>query len=145
MHFPVPFIHSPLGQERACPFDSNQHPPQGFAVHIPLLLKSSLPWSLDASGPTSVSSSPTWRPSCPTCYPSCFPCLSYLRPSSSPCPFIIPPIPLRISPIRPCMSFIFPIIMPSPCIPSLFIGMPSFIGMSFFSWAIRGTRLRLHT
>src|SRR6266478_2029148 len=57
MHFPVPFIHPPLRQERACPFDSNQHRPQGFSVHIPLLLKSSLPSCLDASGPTSVSSS----------------------------------------------------------------------------------------
>src|SRR5678815_838594 len=49
------------------------------------------------------------------------------------CPFIMPFMPLCISAIFPCISFILPIIMLPSCMP------PDFMGISRFSWAIRGT------
>jgi hypothetical protein len=58
-----------------------------------------------------------------------------------PLPCIIPPMPFFISIILPCISFIWLMSMPPPCIPSFFIGISPFIGMSFFSCASTGTKL----
>jgi hypothetical protein len=45
---------------------------------------------------------------------------------------------IALYPFKQVMSFILPIIIPPVCIESFFIGMPSFMGISFFSCPING-------